>query len=383
MNILIVYPWDINSVILQNNGAGRRVGLLAMLLRDAGYTVEVISFGYTSLSQTLDGIHYRQKRAPSIFFLIPYWGTSFLLGKWSINPLKLWLLFLFYERSKCIKETLQKYASQVDCIFLEYPFAYYCLQNFSDKIILTNHDIQTISWWDGWNGRFRRLKKQLFDKELNAMKRCKYTVLVSSADQQFFKKHLKKELLTIENPLVLPRNISSANQRRKHGCLFVGSGWFPNRNAAIFINNEIAPQCPDKRFTIVGSCCDAIKEPATNVLLLGIVTDKALEKLYTEQSMVILPLFQGTGMSLKTLEALGRNLAVISTKVGVRGLPFVSGKHGIIAESTQEFVAGINTLQNDSELLQEFCQNGYELVRRYDYKNIFKPYLKILSSFNR
>ncbi|HUY35698.1 MAG TPA: glycosyltransferase [Pirellulales bacterium] len=72
------------------------------------------------------------------------------------------------------------------------------------------------------------------------------------------------------------------------------------------------------RWAIAGSVCEslALADPAVD--LLGRVDD--LDALYRKSKIVIVPLFQGAGVSIKTLEALGHGKPVVSTPVGMRGL---------------------------------------------------------------
>lgn len=379
MNILVVYPWDIHSLILQNNGAGRRVGSLVNFLRDNGHDLEVLSFGYKSYNLEQNGIIYRQIKAPTGLGGLCYWGISFLLGLCKILPFKLWLLFTYYEKCRLVKVSLQKFSLYKDAIFLEYPFAAESLKELADKVILTNHDVQSKAWFYGWWGaQFKFLEKRILEKEISALIHSRYAVLVSDEDRIFFQQYVDRPLSVIENPLILPkREVANANKNRR-GCIFVGSGWFPNLDAVRFINDKIAPRCPNIQFTIIGTCCKAITVAACNVELLGVVDEVRLESEYMRHSVGLMPLFHGTGMSLKTLEALGRGLVIVSTPLGVRGLAFVDGLHGLLAQEADEFASSIHSVLSNPRVMDELSCAGIKLAKKYNHTSLYEEYLQML-----
>jgi len=73
------------------------------------------------------------------------------------------------------------------------------------------------------------------------------------------------------------------------------------------------------RWAIAGSVCGHLSLSDPQVVLLGIVDD--LTEVYRRSKVVVVPLFQGTGISIKTLEALGQRKPVVTTPCGRRGLP--------------------------------------------------------------
>ena len=56
---------------------------------------------------------------------------------------------------------------------------------------------------------------------------------------------------------------------------------------------------------------------------IGFVDD--LESLYNDSKIVINPIFEGTGLSIKLHEALAAGRAVVSTPIGCRGIDPASG----------------------------------------------------------
>ena len=95
-----------------------------------------------------------------------------------------------------------------------------------------------------------------------------------------------------------PSNVMGANQFLAH--------W-----------HEIRKQCPDIELRVYGSLCDKI-EPAPGIELYGFV--QLLDRAYATAKLVINPTTLGTGLKIKTVEAMAHGRAVVSTPCGAEGI---------------------------------------------------------------
>lgn len=103
--------------------------------------------------------------------------------------------------------------------------------------------------------------------------------------------------------------------------LFVGSDHPPNvEGAEWFYEHVFAPHLKQHglRWAIVGSVCRRLNVRDASVHLLGVVED--LARIYRGAKLVVIPLFRGAGISIKTLEALGQAKPIVTTACGRRGL---------------------------------------------------------------
>jgi glycosyltransferase involved in cell wall biosynthesis len=81
---------------------------------------------------------------------------------------------------------------------------------------------------------------------------------------------------------------------------------------------------PEFTFVVGGGICDAFRLACPNHDALGIAVMGRLKNVtdfYRSVGRVVVPLLNGSGVSLKTLEAASYGVPVISTPVGVRGIP--------------------------------------------------------------
>lgn len=110
--------------------------------------------------------------------------------------------------------------------------------------------------------------------------------------------------------------------------LFVGGyNHPPNVDAALWLAEDILPAVrdvvPDVHLHLVGS------NPPTDVLGLacegitvhGYVSDEALEALYRRVAAVVVPLRYGAGVKGKLIEAIANHVPVVTTDIGVEGIP--------------------------------------------------------------
>ena len=113
--------------------------------------------------------------------------------------------------------------------------------------------------------------------------------------------------------------------------VFLGSAHMPNVDAARFIAERLAIQCPEVRFHLVGSACTAILQAPANVHLWGVV-DEVTKSAVMQSCLVALnPMSEGSGSNVKLADYLGNGLFVVTTEFGQRGYPPSVREHLAVA----------------------------------------------------
>ena len=74
------------------------------------------------------------------------------------------------------------------------------------------------------------------------------------------------------------------------------------------------------RIAVVGAVGDALDFDDCYVTKFGHVAG-LLDDYYARSKVVVVPLLSGSGLSIKTIECLANGRAVVTTRVGARGLP--------------------------------------------------------------
>jgi glycosyltransferase involved in cell wall biosynthesis len=148
--------------------------------------------------------------------------------------------------------------------------------------------------------------------------------------------------------------------------LFVGNfRHSPNLEAAEFLIHQIAPQFPDIRFVIPGSYVpDAFhRESPDNVSFPGYVPDT--RTLYRRpNTIVVAPLFSGTGQRVKLLEAFAMGCPVVTTSVGAAGFSIRSGVNAFLADTAVDFAAALREIISSEELRRSLGQNARDMIVR-------------------
>ena len=135
-------------------------------------------------------------------------------------------------------------------------------------------------------------------------------------------------------PRMCPTEPASGSRHRvqhAYDLLFVGSDHVPNREGINRFLKQVYEPFLSKhkvRMAIVGRVCDHVRFHFSHVDLLGVVNGSAhaLKDVYYDSKLVVVPILEGTGISIKTLEALAMGRAVVSTPVGARGLQIPAGR---------------------------------------------------------
>jgi glycosyltransferase involved in cell wall biosynthesis len=89
-----------------------------------------------------------------------------------------------------------------------------------------------------------------------------------------------------------------------------------------------------------------------------------LRPLYGGSSLVVAPIFWGSGIRIKLLEALACGLPVVTTALAAEGIALEAGRSALFAERPREFAAAIVLLLDDPALRLRLGAAGREIVER-------------------
>ncbi|MCX6612351.1 MAG: glycosyltransferase [Acidobacteria bacterium] len=175
---------------------------------------------------------------------------------------------------------------------------------------------------------------------------------------------------------LLPNVVSipaTSRQRREGGpftFLFVGGlGYYPNEDGVRFLIREVLPHLElrlgeDFRVLVAGgSASEDLKTliaSTPRVEAAGFVPE--LGALYGMADAVLIPLRAGGGTRIKALEAFAYQVPVVSTRLGVEGLPVSDGVEVEIGDGAEGFAEACVRMVENSGLRTELARAAYELV---------------------
>lgn len=162
--------------------------------------------------------------------------------------------------------------------------------------------------------------------------------------------------------------------------LFVGNfRHTPNVEAARFLVTEIAPFFPQLRFVLSGANLPEDLKATANVDCPGYVTD--LRTLYERPNTIVMaPLFSGTGQRVKLLEAFSMACPIVATSIAAYGYPVSSGREMLIANSAADFRHALAQLVSSEELRTKLGMAGREMIlKRLDWLQIGPRLLEVVN----
>jgi glycosyltransferase involved in cell wall biosynthesis len=143
----------------------------------------------------------------------------------------------------------------------------------------------------------------------------------------------------------------------------------PNREAACLLASRVAPAAlahrPDLRFVIAGphppdELRELARPPAIEVA--GFVPD--LEGLLSRATAFVAPIVSGGGLRVKLLEAMAGGCAVVSTPLGLNGIPAEPGREVVRVSSVDDFAGAVLRLAEDRGFARRIGGAGRALVER-------------------
>ena len=233
------------------------------------------------------------------------------------------------------------------------------------KIVYRAHNLE-FEIWNRAAERSRGIKKRYL-KTLSTRlekfeKECltKYDAVlpISSKDAQWFDRQnptLKTQIV----PAGINRDFKKAEDREIAFDLFhIGAlDWLPNQEGLQWFFEQVWPaihqQHPELHFYLAGR--NASKEMRNlklpNLHFLGEIADA--QEFMLSHGIMVVPLFSGSGMRIKIIEAMALGKAVVSTSLGLEGNGAKNNLEVLVADTKDEFIARINELINRPNLVQQ------------------------------
>ncbi len=152
--------------------------------------------------------------------------------------------------------------------------------------------------------------------------------------------------------------------------------WMPNQEGLIwFLKNaweQLNELHPDLEFNIAGRNAPEWLNKlfnSYNVNFYGEIADAY--DFINKNAIMVAPLFSGSGMRVKIIEGMALGKAIITTPVGIEGIPATNGKNIIIEETPEGFIKQIDKLIKNRESINEIGKNAIKFVKEnFDNTNI-------------
>lgn len=318
---------------------------------------ELIDFRYVSVDTSLQVGHM----ISNLFFSkLPYNAQRFLSEKYSQKLIQL------LDESKFD-------IIQLEGLYLS-PYIPLIKRHSNALISFRAHNIESEIWFRIYSNSRNLFKKaylKILQRRLLKFERSivnTYDVLVpiSERDGKVFSQWGNKMPMHISPTGIIPDQFKKSEPRENYKNLFfIGSlDWIPNQEGITWLLEKVWPEIkmklPMLELHIAGRNAPrwlVEKLNQSRIHYHGEVDDAA--KFFDSNDLMLVPLFSGSGMRVKIVEAMARSKVVVTTPVGAEGLGLVNGMQARIEEYPKSYISAIFELCTQPRIFAEMSKNAF------------------------
>ena len=205
------------------------------------------------------------------------------------------------------------------------------------------------------------------EEEARGLKRADWVVAIQEEEEDFFRSIVPETVRVCTIGESMPQTKGYVAPTKN--ILFLGSFYVVNREGVKHFIEKILPilkrKGADYHFQIAGTICRHIPD-SEEYEKLGVVED--VGDTYRQARLVINPVHYGTGLNIKTIEALSYAKPLVTHEIGVRGLR-ADYPIAMVAEDDEAYADAIIEILNKDEKALELSQNAERFMQEYQEKN--------------
>ena len=254
----------------------------------------------------------------------------------------------------------------------------------SAKLIYRSHNIEYQIWERQiknspnnflFNTYLRLQAKRLKKDEIKFWNSVNLIACISVNDQKIIKTHsdVKKDILGI---FFKNRNQKIESHSKDIDFFHLGAmDWKPNQDGVQWIYDKVWPIFheiyPLSTFHIAGKDMPKsfLNNKFHNVINHGEIPDA--ENFISSHKVMLVPLFSGSGVRVKIIEGLSYGKCIITTKIGLQGIPCTDRKNILIADSIEDFIKAMEFCIKNPEKVRLIEIEAKKIAQKYFSKNLF------------
>lgn len=355
-------------------------------LHEAGYTIDLLSLNTTKHYVDPKGVQHhfpfvKQYQTVTINTKLSVWGAlrSIFSGQ-SYNISR----FCSKEWDQALRTMLQNnnYAFlYFEGLYATTPLFTITPEEIGIPIIIRVHNIEHQIWQrlSETTGNYLKkiflqtMYKRLKKEEQTLLSKAHHLLHIAPTDLKYF-----QELLPNIKHSYMPfgaETVSGTSTRTQPMSIgFIGSmEWVPNVEGLTWFISRVLPQIrselPNVVMHIAGKSLHTVPKQlfeGKNVHILGEVASS--QKFMQSVSVLIVPLFAGSGVRIKTLEALAIGTPVVTTPIGIQGIAAQHNHSVCIAENEKDFSACVISILKNPELRSQLIEHGKHYIEAHHSK---------------
>ncbi len=322
------------------DAGSRNIHLYIKCLVNTGYNVKLIGDNF-----------FKSEPYTSIFESL---GVEVLVGNYYYQHWKEW-----FKENK----------DYIDFVWMNRPhisikYIDFIKKETHAKVIYHLHDLHFVreerEYQITGNEAFKKEAEKWKPIEMELMNKADVNITLSDDEQKIIndlvpgEKTVVMPILAYDSPVVEEDD----ECKDRENVLFVGGfNHRPNEDGVLWFVENVWPifkkHNPTAKFIIAGSNpTDKVKALASeDIKVTGYISDAELAKLYATCKVCVLPLRFGAGVKGKLIEALHNRIGIVSTSIGIEGLPgiekCIDGK-----DTAKDFTDELIKIYNDTDYLE-------------------------------
>lgn len=245
---------------------------------------------------------------------------------------------------------------------------------FQSKLLeyLPAHILKIIDTHDKFTDRHIMMQKNglqpdffytVAEEEKKGLDRADIVLAIQENEAKHFRSLTRKEVIVMPH-IETHHDIKLKPFTHLEKIGFIGSGNSVNtKSINLFIDRfiEVLAKKYNVELHIAGSICNKIQIEHPSIHKLGFV--ESADDFYAQMDLIINPLVLGTGLKIKSVEAIAYGVPIISTDIGFEGLDSASKFHH--AKSLEELVGFIEEIYHNPEILEQLTVASRKVFDAY------------------
>jgi glycosyltransferase involved in cell wall biosynthesis len=363
---------------------GGPIAMYAMIsgLIHAGHTVKVLAANTNKYTVEPETIPADFKQSTQIEFVDIDLSLNIPGALYNYLSRKSYHVARFHTKAFALKlaEVLKKDSYDIIQLEMLYMASYLdVIRKYSKApVVLRAHNIEHKIWQrvaENCTNPFKRmylnhLYRALKRFEIGILNKVDGVVAITPVDARNLDR-LSHSTNIISIPFGIKLDTLSENpiQPAEASLFHIGSmNWFPNEEGIRWLIDEVWPKItqrlPELELHLAGRY---MTDWLTKLSIPRIIVDGEVPDVWEYMqrfSIMVVPLFSGSGIRIKIVEAMAAGKAIITTTIGAEGINYENGQHLLIAKDAKSFADAIFRLCNDGALRETLGRNARMLIAK-------------------
>ena len=218
---------------------------------------------------------------------------------------------------------------------------------------------------------FKNLTKRISNFEYDVIDTYDLLVPITKVDEKKF-----NSMGNSKPSVVIPVGVNNetvvtkSNEGQKTTLFYLGAlDWQPNTEGLLWFIKKVWPQIkadyPNLEFHIAGrNAPPGFQKLVADDRIIFHGEIPSAKDFILKNTIMVVPLFSGSGMRVKIIEAMSYGKAIVTTRVGAEGIDVINGEHILISDNAVGIITSIKQLIENDNFLSKIESNARNLVQQ-------------------